>query len=68
MAASDVEVALYDNCEKAANVIVYDDEQNPGPLGKPIQMQIDISHPFAGWDRTDPAGGRTMEYIDLPCI
>ena len=54
MAASDVKW-LYDNCEKGTRVIVYDDEQNPGPLGKPVQMQIDISHPFAGWDPTDPA-------------
>lgn len=54
MAAADVKW-LYDNCEKGTTVIVYDDAENPGPLGKPVQMQVDISHPFAGWDPTDPA-------------
>lgn len=54
MAVSDVKW-LYDNCEKGTSVIVYDDAQNPGPLGKPVQMQINVEHPFAGWDPTDPA-------------
>lgn len=52
MAASDVKW-LYENCEKGTSVIVYDDAENPGPLGKPVQMQISVEHPFAGWDPTD---------------
>lgn len=52
MAVSDVKW-LYENCEKGTGVIVYDDAENPGPLGKPVQMQIAVEHPFAGWDPTD---------------
>ncbi len=53
LAASDVKW-LYDNCEKGTQVVVYDDAENPGLLGKPVQMQINVEHPFAGWDPTDP--------------
>ena len=53
MAVSDVKW-LYDNCGKGTSVIVYDDAENPGPLGKPVQMQMSVEHPFAGWDPTDP--------------
>lgn len=52
MAVSDVKW-LYDNCPKGTVVVVYDDETNPGPLGKPQQMKMDPLHPFAGWDPTD---------------
>ena len=52
LAVSDVKW-LYDNCPKGTVVVVYDDETNPGPLGKPQQMKMDLAHPFAGWDPTD---------------
>lgn len=43
---------LYDNCPVGTSVIIYDDANNPGPLGKPalIPMPGDSSH-----DPTDPA-------------
>lgn len=44
---------IYNNCKKGTKVVVYDDETNPGPLGKPIQMTISENHPFKSWDPTD---------------
>lgn len=53
LAVSDVKW-LYENCGKGTNVIVYDDAENPGMLGKPEQMKINLGTPFANWDPTDP--------------
>lgn len=53
MAVADVKW-IYDNCPKGTSVIVYDDELNPGPLGKPETFYIAEDHPFSGWDMTDP--------------
>jgi len=52
LAAADVKW-IYENCPQGTTVVVYDDAENPGPLGKPVTMAIDPSHPFAGWDPTD---------------
>lgn len=52
LAASDVKW-IYENCPQGTTVIVYDDAENPGPLGKPVTMQVSPEHPFAGWDPTD---------------
>lgn len=48
---------LYDNCPSGTKVTIYDDEQNPGPLGKPESIKIPLDSPNAGWDPTDPAEG-----------
>jgi hypothetical protein len=44
---------IYENCEPGTSVIVYEDAENPGPLGKPRQMVIPEGHPFSNWDPTD---------------
>lgn len=44
---------IYDNCPRGTLVTIYDDD-NPGPLGKPIPETIDVNSPYAGWDPTDP--------------
>lgn len=44
---------IYDNCAKGTTVEIYD-HYDPGPLGKPIAMKIDVSSPYAKWDPTDP--------------
>jgi hypothetical protein len=44
---------IYENCGMGTSVIVYDDAENPGPLGKPRQMKVDENHPFSNWDPTD---------------
>ena len=45
---------IYDNCPSGTTVTIYDDKENPGPLGKPSTIQIDTSSPCRGWDPTDP--------------
>ncbi len=44
---------IYDNCSKGTKVQIYD-SSNPGPLGKPSAIKIDVNSPYAGWDPTDP--------------
>lgn len=44
---------IYDNCAKGTTVEIYD-SSNPGPLGKPTAMKIDVNSPYAMWDPTDP--------------
>lgn len=47
---------IYDNCKPGTKVIVYDNPDNPGPLGKPEPVRIDPERTDArGWDPTDPA-------------
>lgn len=53
LAASDVKW-LYDNCPVGTPVIVYDNAENPGPLGKPMQQVVPADHPYRNWDPTDP--------------
>lgn len=46
---------IYDNCKQGTQVIVYDNPENPGPLGKPESIWIDYHDlDTRGWDPTDP--------------
>lgn len=45
---------LINNCPVGTAVEVYDDEDNPGPLGKPEMIKIPADSPYKGWDPTDP--------------
>lgn len=45
---------IYDNCPYGTTVIIYDDANSPGPLGKPSVIQIPVDSPNRGWDPTDP--------------
>lgn len=44
---------LYENCPEGTKVDIYDDETNPGPLGKPESIKIPLDSEYAGWDPTD---------------
>ncbi|MGN1156956.1 MAG: hypothetical protein ACI4TK_12330, partial [Agathobacter sp.] len=35
-------------------VTIYDDAENPGPLGRPDAIKIPEESPYKGWDPTDP--------------
>ena len=48
---------IYDNCEAGTLIEIYDDPDNPGPLGKPEAVKIDGNDPNRGWDPTDPNPG-----------
>ncbi|MBQ9701085.1 MAG: L,D-transpeptidase family protein, partial [Lachnospiraceae bacterium] len=45
---------LIDNCPIGTRVIIYDDAENPGPLGKPDTIKIPEDSEHRGWDPTDP--------------
>lgn len=44
---------IYDNCKPGTEVIVYDDAENAGPLGKPEQMKFSEKSLTQKWDPTD---------------
>ncbi len=44
---------IYDNCKRGTRVVVYDDINNVGELGKPASIFIDPSSMNRGWDPTD---------------
>lgn len=45
---------LYDYTTTGTLCEMYDDADNPGPLGKPSSIIIDVNSPNRGWDPTDP--------------
>ncbi len=46
---------VYDNLPFGTMVVIYDDAENPGPLGQPGTITIDESDTARrGWDPTDP--------------
>lgn len=45
---------LINNCPVGTIVEVYDNADNPGPLGKPEMIKIPEDSPYKGWDPTDP--------------
>ena len=44
---------IYDNCAVGTEVVVYDDAENPGPLGKPDEVKLTEENPMRKWDPTD---------------
>jgi hypothetical protein len=42
---------IYDNCAIGTTVVIYDDKDSPGPLGKPESIKLPTS---LRWDPTDP--------------
>lgn len=46
---------IYDNCPLGTPVIIYDDAERPGPMGKPGTIYTDpADESRRGWDPTDP--------------
>lgn len=46
---------IFDHCPIGTKVIIYDDEEIPGPMGKPGTIYIDPENEaLRGWDPTDP--------------
>lgn len=44
---------IYDNCKAGTEVMVYDDAENPGPLGRPEEIKLAEEHAYKTWDPTD---------------
>lgn len=46
---------IFDNCPLGTPVVIYDDENDPGPMGKPGTIYTDPANTeMRGWDPTDP--------------
>ncbi len=62
---------IFDECKLGTPVVIYDNESDPGPLGKPDTLTIDPSdEDRRGWDPTDPdpANPYGEEFIDGTAI
>ena len=60
---------IFDNCPAGTPVTVYDDAENPGPLGKPERTVPEITEAmYNGWDPTDPAPGNPWRLKPLLAV
>lgn len=62
---------IFDNCLLGTPVVIYDNADDPGPMGKPEGISIDTSDVARrGWDPTDPdpANPYGETYIDGTAI
>ena len=60
---------IYDNCPAGTQVTIYDDPNDPGPLGKPAPTLDEIPEEnFNGWDPTDPAEGNPWREAEITRI
>ncbi len=58
---------IFDNCPAGTTVTVYEDAEDPGPLGKPEKAVAEITAgTHNGWDPTDPAEGNPWAVDQLP--
>jgi len=62
LASADVKW-IYDNCKRGTEVTVYDDAQNPGPLGKPEEIKLTAENPYKTWDPTDIDGNNPWNAV-----
>ncbi len=44
---------LYENCSAGNEIILYNDENSDGPLGKPDTIKLNSNSKFTNWDPTD---------------
>ena len=60
---------IYDNCPAGTPVTIYDDPEDPGPLGKPSPTVEEIPETgFTGWDPTDPAEGNPWRETEVTSL
>lgn len=46
---------IYENCPLGTPVVIYDNAEDPGPMGKPAALYTDpADEALRGWDPTDP--------------
>lgn len=54
---------IYDNCGAGTVVDVYDDAENPGPLGKPEEVKLTEENPMRTWDPTDTSSANPWNQV-----
>lgn len=63
---------IYDNCPAGTKVTVYEDFDDPGPLGKPEKLIDHITEEmyqvFSGWDPTDPAAENPWTFVEAESV
>ena len=60
---------IFDHCPAGTPVTVYDDAEDPGPLGKP-KKAVDYITPeqYNGWDPTDPAQDNPWHRVEAEMV
>jgi len=60
---------IFDNCPAGTSVTIYDDPDDPGPLGKPSRTVDMITEDmYNGWDPTDPYEGNPWDLTELKSL
>ena len=60
---------IFDNCPAGTPVTIYDDAEDPGPLGKPHRTVDEITEEMHnGWDPTDPTEGNPWHDIEAESL
>ncbi|MBE6954547.1 MAG: hypothetical protein E7449_01375 [Ruminococcaceae bacterium] len=60
---------IFDNCPAGTPVTIYDDPDDPGPLGKPDKVVDEITlQMYNGWDPTDPAEGNPWNLAEIQSL
>jgi len=60
---------IYDHCPAGTQVTIYDDPDDPGPLGKPQPTVDEIPEAgFNGWDPTDPEEGNPWREAEVTSV
>lgn len=60
---------IYDNCPAGTKVTVYDDPDDPGPLGKPEKkVEYITQEAHNGWDPTDPDEQNPWSFIPAETV
>ena len=60
---------IFDNCPAGTSVTIYDDPNDPGPLGKPSRVVDKITEDmYNGWDPTDPYEGNPWDLTELKSL
>ena len=61
---------IFDEIRLGTTVVIYDNAEDPGPMGCPEPVRIDSADGISGWDPTDPdpANPYGTRYLDLTAI
>lgn len=60
---------IYDNCPAGTKVTVYDDPNDPGPLGKPEKkVEFITQQAYNGWDPTDPDANNPWNFVPAESV
>ncbi len=59
---------VFQNCKSGTTVVIYDDSDSAGPLGKPTAPKVPTTGKYRGWDPTDPDKDNPWHNVGDPVL